>query len=430
MRRLLSLLVLLTWSTSASGASYTVGNDPGCDFSTLDAAINAAQNDGDPAAEIRLATSQTYTAIQAEIVDHAMHIRGGYSVCLDPLPSRRTVLRGTGGDPRPVLLIHSSTPGVTVTLEDLGIRNGDPGPGKYGGGLAITGGACVSLVNVSVSFNTAERGGGIYLDGANGARLLTDADTQIFSNTATDFGGGIYCEDALLLPSRLMVRGNVFGNTALDGGGVYVDRCAYDHYALTVGDGVFFNEALRDGGGIYARNHSQVVLTGTAAHSLIVSINTAGDDGGGAFIESDTNMRATRVAFDDNGAGGDGGGVYVENGQFLMYPLGICTDHCSRMEDNAASGAGGAIYQTGSIVTVERTWLMDNSSPDGSVIKSEGDRATFESVVVAGNRNATSVMRLKNGLYTISGATFADNEDMNDTLLLTSTEFYFIGNVV
>ena len=424
----------LLWAPALRAVIFTVGGDAGCNFSSIQAAITAAQNDADPAATIRIARSETYTGIALDINAHVMSLEGGYDTCGDPLPSGQTTISGAGGTADTVIDIRAASGGpFTVTLKNLAITQGDPGAGKFGGGIQITGGNYVTLVNVSVHNNSSDRGGGIYIDGGSvvNTRLTMDLDSQVFSNTANQSGGGVHCVNINDNLQYVSLNANVFGNNAVNGGGVYLDNCTLRHRALTIGDGVFFNNASGSGGGAYVANNSLFSVTGNPDILGVVSLNTATLDGGGVYLSGDSDYDASSAQMIDNFAGRNGGAVYQDSGDFSFRSNILCPlDRCARIESNRANGQGGAIYQLAGGLNIQRTWITDNSSPDGSVIKSEGGMSQFDSIVAARNRNATTVMRLKNGDHSILWSTFADNEDMSSTLLLTGGTLDLQGTII
>ncbi len=431
-----ALLAGLVWWNDGSGAEFTVGGDPGCDFTLLQDAINAAQADTDPNALIRVARSKTYTAVAVAIDSHDMTIAGGFDDCDDSFPSGRTQLSGAGGTPDTIIRIGAASGGpFSVQLRDLNISGGDPAAGNFGGALEITGSNSVAVHNVVISGNSAQRGGGIYVDGgAVGKTSLTVSNgSMLFGNSATEAGGAIYCVNMIDEDEDVAVQADVFSNSAVNGGALFLDQCMLRYSAAFTGDGLFLNDAAESGGAAYLKGGSRMEFTGSTSVLAVLSLNTALLDGGAVYQTGDSDFVAITTQIVDNMAGRNGGALFQDSGDAIIIGdergVGCGLDRCSRIESNRADGQGGAIYQTGGGVLVRRTWIMDNSSPDGAVIKSEGGSADFDSVIVARNRDATTIMRLKNGDYTITRSTFADNEDMADTILFTSATAFLRGTI-
>ena len=83
------------------------------------------------------------------------------------------------------------------------------GPGLGGGGVRCSGEA--TIVNSTISGNTARLGGGIYCSGHSSI-----ANCEITANQAYDYGGGLMCRD-----STAVANCTIAGNTAVhEGGGV------------------------------------------------------------------------------------------------------------------------------------------------------------------------------------------------------------------
>ncbi|MDZ8226419.1 DUF4347 domain-containing protein [Nostoc sp. ChiVER01] len=138
----------------------------------------------------------------------------------------------------------------------------------------------LTLTGSSVYGNSWEdnRGGGIYNDGSNGnIGTLSLIDSSVSGNTAY-FGGGIYSGGTLRLTNS-----TVSGNTALeDGGGIYNAGVDYDAgSAILINATISGNTALNDGGGIY----NGLAYTSDNRLTLInntINNNTADSDGDGA----------------------------------------------------------------------------------------------------------------------------------------------------
>ncbi|MCH5324175.1 MAG: Cna B-type domain-containing protein [Eubacterium sp.] len=79
--------------------------------------------------------------------------------------------------------------GGTVTLENGKLTNGVAGEYDSGGGLNITGTANITLNGMTITGNSAQKGGAIYFDGKGD---LTIIDSTISENAASYQGGGLY----------------------------------------------------------------------------------------------------------------------------------------------------------------------------------------------------------------------------------------------
>ena len=266
----------------------------------------------------------------------------------------------------------------------------------------------------------------MYFDGAGAGFLIVDGDSAIFSNTATQQGGGIYCKGVFTT-----AHGDISFNSAITGAGVYADQCDTSHFATTVGDGIFFNQATGSGGGAFLTNDSTLRLQGTASVLSGLFINSAMDGGGVYINDVNSEFSATGASIQDNSASGRGGAIFMAAGEVTLDRPDFCTlPRCSVLSENLANGEGGAVYMLDGTLQIRRTYAFDNSSPDGSLIKTEGGSTFFEGMVAYGNSNATSVMRLKNSSNSIRHSTLAHNSDQNNTLLLTGGTLLLRGSIL
>jgi CSLREA domain-containing protein len=156
--------------------------------------------------------------------------------------------------------LHLTTGGVTLTLLNLTVRNGNVF--GDGGGLLANGPAVVS--NTTFISNTADFGGG-----ASFWETATVTGVTFVSNTALVAGGGAY------FTKIAVVTGVTFqGNTAgVPGGGAFFNGIAIVTGAIFQG-----NTADFLGGGAYFN------VTATVTGAAFIN-NAAGVNGGGAYFD-------------------------------------------------------------------------------------------------------------------------------------------------
>jgi hypothetical protein len=180
--------------------------------------------------------------------------------------------------------------GVTLTMTDFTLRNGDASLGglaNTGGGVFNDGGT-LNLISTNIAASTASNGGGMANQGT-----LTLNEVQMFQNTAVN-GAGFYMASgtANITKSRFYLN-----QASGDGGGVYHNNGLLFLNASRL----YTNEAGDEGGAIY--------LTGGTGNSVDVRNNfiyeNMANTAGGLF-NNNTNGRIYHNTFVTN----DGGNMY------------------------------------------------------------------------------------------------------------------------
>lgn len=127
--------------------------------------------------------------------------------------SANTAQRAGGGIEAGPLLGAAAVPTLT-TLSRVNLQNNHVlGSPGNGGGLHLTGAGTVDVVDSGVSDGTAAQGGGLW----NSARgTMTVTNSALVGNTASDSGGGLYNDGGTLTATNVTIT----ANTAATGGGV------------------------------------------------------------------------------------------------------------------------------------------------------------------------------------------------------------------
>ena len=303
---------------------------------------------------------------------------------------------GNGGglylapDGRDISVINSTITGNTAGINGGGISMG------YGG-LLLKGGI--------LSGNTADSGGGIFVQVRSG-KTSTITGTKILNNTATvSNGGGIQFDGSNVATSTLnILKSTIAGNRAItDGGGI----SATNGGTLNLtGDTLFANEAADDGGGVFTSGSaaSTVILKVTAstftentadggggifaggegavtiAKSKLIA-NHANNSfvgvGGGAYLRSNT-VIITSTLFSKNSAVITGGGSYVNT---FNTTLTGCT-----FTDNVSEGEGGGALIFSTNLAITKTLIRGNyAGTNGGGISINATTATISKSIITGN---------------------------------------------
>ncbi|MGY6632006.1 MAG: hypothetical protein ACXIUL_13490 [Wenzhouxiangella sp.] len=439
---------------------FRVGSDAEtCDFNSLSAALAAAPSGS---AILLESTESLYLGGTYGIFNRSLVIRGGFASCTDDTPSGRTVLDAQGNDRVfDIWLPASSNTPMSVALENLVIRGGQPAFDNLGGGGILVEGRGnllqVSLRNVEVADNTVNdiiNGGGIHVL-ANGpspgtqSMLTIDNNSRIIGNMTEGNGGGLACSysgaSSFDTPRIRIGAIDISGNSAVNGGGLAIENC----YLFVFGGGpivdsiptgaIFANQAIESGGGLYATGVYSFVSVrglrfnsnyGNNDHAAQIVQNQAAT-GGGVFASHGANVLLLDTVISNNSATGGGGGIFVAGGQVTQgrQGSGACPPEtttngvttvplCSRAKDNSAGGAGGAYMVTnGAALNVDRTIITGNSSIfPGSVARFDNgsgptfpSRANFRNLLVYGNVGSSLFSGEGNSRLLLSWSTITGN---------------------
>lgn len=376
------MLTVVLMTVPVRPATLRVGHDAGYDYTTITAALGAAQ------------AGDTIT-----VVDGTYRYGPPYPETF-PLVMKEGVrlVRETAGT---MPVIDAMSCDRVFLCDDLGSAMGTRIEGfKIMGGYAP---------------GTEARGGALYVKDSE----LTVVSCDIFNNRAQQFGGGIYAYLSQLTLNGCTIR----SNTADQGGGLYacrgsnivIDDCtirdnASDYYGagLSITDmcqvsmessEITGNHAILYGGGMYCLD-----VTVSATHCLIAD-NSADIWGGGLGAEK-SEILCRRCAWIDN-ASLDGGGIGARvNAVIKLYECVIGRNTAShdgagmtissaaevemlfsRIEANQAVAAGGGISLNTAQGIIAFSSIIDNRSVNGAGIDIDDNTETqVINCLLAGNQ--------------------------------------------
>lgn len=400
---------------------------PGCDYATIQAALNAASN-GD---SIHVLTQPEHSEAGI-LIDKDVTIFGDGR---EDTFIQAAISPNTASD-----RVFSISTGAEVVIRDLTIRHGNPGISEDGGCIYVDGGE-LELIRARVLVCEAKFGAGIY----NAGRLvLTDSSVRL--NNAGLGGGGIYNAGFLSLKDS-QVDGNVarsFGGGIINdlGNNAYLTGSSVDDNK--VGDGTTQNLF---GGGIY--NLGKIDIRGsTISGNSLDGINYSEDGfGGGIYSDGEIDIQWTELQENsisgivDQGRGGGAiffaGSATISNSTFTSNSVtslngqgggvavvgGIVDISDVTLEGNSADFGGGLTLGFVSSVTVSDSTFKENTATRSGgglqVYLSQGEGVKFANVTLSGNQandngggifvHATGVLNLANA--TITGNTADANAD-------------------
>jgi hypothetical protein len=323
-----------------------------------------------------------------------------------------TLVTVSGGGVSRIFSIETDT-GVgtskAVTLTGLTLTAGDgtgttAGNDGKGGAIFIGDGEDVTVQNTTVQSSTATlQGGGIYA--GNGTLDITSSKIGVGGAgnlaqgaAATDGGGGLYVLGGTATITNSSFTQNQAAGTSGSGGAILLNGGT-----LTVtGGSITQNQSQRAGGGIEIRS---TVSNATATlTNVTVTQNTTGvnpGNGGGLHISTTQTVGGPATAtvtvsgglFSQNTAGNEGGGLWNDT-------QGSLTITGTTINDNTALGAaadsgGGGVFSQGGTLTITNATIASNDATgtagsgggvlvDGGTLKIDGGTITANTAVRAG----------------------------------------------
>ncbi len=262
--------------------------------------------------------------------------------------------------------------------------------------------------------NSAYQGGGLFIHGAEETEINIkgyNGDVTIASNSA-DFGGGAYLEGGLGTIEEVAIINNLSsggsntwngGLLRIGGGGLYVKNAKYkvvstyisgnnanstcagigvDNASVYIDSSIIKNGVANAAGG-------GVCVGGELGRLMVVSShidsNTSYDLGGGAFIADGARMLVENSGFDSNQAdygAAVAAGSWVDTGLIPRVKLkGVV------LSNNVASTDGGGIYtyQTVGIIVNDSKFNSNEAEYGGAWYMSGGNNGGSTSISAQGN---------------------------------------------
>ena len=216
----------------------------------------------------------------------------------------------------------------TLTLSNVTItgNNSTGTSGGGGGGLYIDNGDA-NVTNVTLSNNSAPRGGGIY--NQMGATGVTISDSTISSNNVTMIGGGIYS----LRP-------------------------------ITISDSTIQdNTALFNGGGLY--NSNGATISGSTFNGNGPGTGALPSFKGGAIYNDADGPTIKNTTITGNYANESGGGIYNDGSNAIvnLNNATIAINTANYDDDILGTGTGGGVFNgptAGAAINLSNTLIMAN----------------------------------------------------------------------
>lgn len=300
--RLIGLSGLILAASANADTVFRVGTGPQCTHATIQAAIDAAANDGNQPSLIRISNSLSYTNQALRISDReSLELRGGFAQCADVAPSQAyTRISGAGGTQQTVIAVVGNYPAL-VRLVALEITGGDAEDHEYGGGVYARHGGLLSIVASEIHHNRAGYGGGIAIEGV-GTELALRNDVLVHDNGASAEGGGAYCRDGMVTVVA-QNSGFLFNNAVTEGGGLRLNHCSADLASNGPWNaGTLYANTAYLGAGLSASDSVVRIYSNIANAPNRISGNRASSKGGGMIIRNRSQITLWDTLLEGNSA--------------------------------------------------------------------------------------------------------------------------------
>ena len=195
-------------------------------------------------------------------------------------------------------------PGVTLTLQNLTLRNAKTPKAESGGAVRVLGGLVMDHVIVTKCKATLDGGA---IDATPSASAITLSDVSFLKNSATGDGGAIHAEGGFTDITRGTFQKNHAGS---EGGAIEITAALATLTNVTLNA----NSAKTDGGAMLIRNGTVLTLVNVTSCS-----NTCKETSGLSSVfdfltETNNTVLARNVIFDDKGARNFNGPLIVSLG--------------------------------------------------------------------------------------------------------------------
>jgi hypothetical protein len=268
-----------------------------------------------------------------------------------------------------------------------------------GGGLYLINGSTLTATGGSLGYDSFSNAGNDAVLGAGMYAITSTVDFsgRIINNIASNSGGGLYGTNSTITLTNATVGGagvnlhNRIGPSGLNGAGMYLINNTHAWLDNTVViSNTLSNPATGYAGGIYVRDGSAITMTnsrverhflpsttdgrgaGLYIYNATVTLNntqvisnTASDLGGGArlFGTSTLNVLGGASFINNKALNGEGGAVAATNTPDINVTNAI-------LQQNSASGDGGAIYLNAGTLDFTGTWdvRFNDASGNGGAV--------------------------------------------------------------
>lgn len=356
-KKLLAIsMFLLAMGGFSQAGTITVGPGAGCDFDTIQAGIDAA-DDGDTV----LVSPGEY------VITEPITFRGkAITVKSEAGRDETTIRMGMPADPnRGSVVVFENNETAAAVLDGFTITGGqgcrlwaaELSIFAWGGGGIILNASSGTVRNCAIVDNTSrDGGGGVICIGDKASVTMTNCTIaanlagKVGSNAPTHVGGGVLVMEGC---SATLTDCNITENSSGHaGGGVY---CCFQSSSVTLTDcTIGENTTYTAGGGVMCYK-SLVTL-----RDCVIAGNYSTGWGGGVSCETDASAIVINCIISGNSAAGMGGG-----GLFCWLISSVTLTNCTIWGNSAGQWGGGLGCFDGPSVAVTNSIISGNTAPRG-----------------------------------------------------------------
>ncbi len=215
------------------------------------------------------------------------------------------------------------------------------GSSSDGGGIYMKKSAELHIENVTIAFNRANNGGGIYVDGQD-CQIYMDKKAIIEYNSAD--GSGIYSDadgTHIHINGNSEIRLNNTLSPSKYGGGVYFNKSWFSIESEDKTGAIRNNRVTSKGAGIYVCSKFWGSNNGTIK-GLTIENNESHGSGGGLYLDQNNTTIETCV-IKNNSSSSDGAGIY-SNGKNTISNSTIMYNRCNQAATINGNREGGGVY--------------------------------------------------------------------------------------